>query len=121
MLCVTNAMPCRGADPRYGPDLEARDRWNSSVVSGRQRNNVPIARLLLQSGANADCRDADGNTPLHMAAEAGHLEMCELLMDFGARVRAQNSKGATPAHKVRSRCLGCCCPAIVGSNCCSSL
>lgn len=41
-------------------------------------------------------KDASGNTPLHYAAEAGYLSLCELLVTNGAKINAQNKSGETP-------------------------
>ncbi|GMF27305.1 unnamed protein product [Phytophthora fragariaefolia] len=41
-------------------------------------------------------KDAAGNTPLHYAAEGGHLTLCELLLANGANINAQNKSGETP-------------------------
>lgn len=41
-------------------------------------------------------KDAAGNTPLHYAAEGGHLTLCKLLLANGANINAQNKSGETP-------------------------
>ncbi|KAE9103197.1 hypothetical protein PF010_g13818 [Phytophthora fragariae] len=43
-------------------------------------------------------KDAAGNTPLHHAAEGGHLTLCKLLLANGANINAQNKSGETPLH-----------------------
>ncbi|KAG3255437.1 hypothetical protein PI124_g40 [Phytophthora idaei] len=43
-------------------------------------------------------KDAAGNTPLHYAAEGGHLTLCKLLLANGANINAQNKSGETPLH-----------------------
>ncbi|KAK1948282.1 Transient receptor potential cation channel subfamily V member 1 [Phytophthora citrophthora] len=43
-------------------------------------------------------RDAAGNTPLHYAAEGGHLTLSKLLLANGANINAQNKSGETPLH-----------------------
>jgi hypothetical protein len=42
--------------------------------------------------------DAEGNTPLHDAAEGGYLDFCAMLIKAGADVDAQNHAGETPLH-----------------------
>ncbi|TRM57323.1 ankyrin repeat-containing domain protein, partial [Schizophyllum amplum] len=37
-------------------------------------------------------------TPLHRAAEDGHLELARLLVDHGADIEAQEEEGRTPLH-----------------------
>ena len=43
-----------------------------------------MARLLLDSGAEVDARDGNGNTPLGFAAWAKSLGVVRLLTDRGA-------------------------------------
>ena len=43
-------------------------------------------------------------TPLHLAAQAGHLEMCKVIMESLSNKNPQNSNGNTPLHcSVRSK------------------
>ena len=59
-----------------------------------------MARLLVSElGANVNARDIDGWTPLHQAAENGHVEMARLLVsELGADVNARDCSGWTPLH-----------------------
>ena len=60
------------------------------------RQDVKIARLLLEHGADPNARQADDFTPLHGAAQNGQVEMVKLLLEFGAEVNVQSSGGLTP-------------------------
>jgi ankyrin repeat protein len=51
--------------------------------------------LLLDRGAAPAAVDREGNTPLHAAAEAGELEICEYLLLRGASRVAKNRRGLT--------------------------
>lgn len=51
----------------------------------------------LSSTLNIDDKDADGNTPLHVAASFGRDEACEWLMERGRAVFEINGQGDSPA------------------------
>ncbi|CAK9253192.1 unnamed protein product, partial [Sphagnum jensenii] len=42
--------------------------------------------------------DNIGDTPLHRAAEKGHLDVVKYLVEKGADVKAANKYGYTPLH-----------------------
>lgn len=44
-------------------------------------------------------RDSAGNTPLHLAAQHGHVAATALLLDAGCDVNAHYECGATPLHR----------------------
>ncbi|HLJ55892.1 MAG TPA: ankyrin repeat domain-containing protein [Chthonomonadaceae bacterium] len=52
-------------------------------------------RLLMRYGANADFRDANGETPLMRAAEYSNPATLRLLLDHGARVNVHPTGGDT--------------------------
>ena len=53
-------------------------------------------RYLLEQGVNRDKANINGWTPLHLAANSGHLETAKLLMVYGADLNARNIDGALP-------------------------
>lgn len=61
---------------------------------------VYCACLLIERGADPHVRDAEDNTPLHLAVS--HENVVNLLIQHGARVDAVNRHGDTPLHCVES-------------------
>ena len=55
-----------------------------------------VAKVFLLKGASRNLKKRDGTTPLHTAAEAGYLEVCELMIDLGVDVDAVNDDKKTP-------------------------
>ena len=80
---------------------------NSMDVSNRTplgwavfKNHILIAKLLLQNGADVNMGHGGTifNTPLHVAAGFGCLEMVEMLIRKGAEIEAKDYLARTPLH-----------------------
>jgi hypothetical protein len=67
------------------------------------QGDVAAVRTLIELGAdpNLAAPDAEGNTPLHLAAFSEHAEVIALLLQAGARRDARNDLGDTPLDYAR--------------------
>lgn len=54
---------------------------------------------VLKFGPDVEARKNDGATPLHLAAEYGHLELARILLENGADVNATKWPDRTPLYK----------------------
>lgn len=71
---------------------------HSACRWGKTKEEVS-ALLGGDAAAAANCRDPkNGNQPLHIAAQNGHLELVKFLVSQKADVNGQNGTGATPLH-----------------------
>ena len=61
-----------------------------------------VVQVLLEHNADVNIADKAGNTPLHLAAQAGSLEIVKLLLAKGADPNALTAKVAPPAGKAAS-------------------
>lgn len=50
-------------------------------------NNLDIAQMLLQAGADLMSRDKEFSTPLHLAAAEGNIDLVQALFDAGAQTK----------------------------------
>eukprot|EP00300_Choanocystis_sp_HF-7_P017608 c19776_g1_i1.p1 GENE.c19776_g1_i1~~c19776_g1_i1.p1 ORF type:complete len:681 (+),score=209.28 c19776_g1_i1:281-2323(+) len=66
-------------------------------------NHTQIESLLERNTRLVDSRDENGATPLHHAAEKGHLEVLFFLVQHGAIVNAVNDFRNTPLHQAASQ------------------
>ncbi len=57
-----------------------------------------IVEVLLEEGAGVNAQDKGGITPLHYAANHGHIKIVKLLLKNEANVNLQDKNGTTPLH-----------------------
>ena len=62
-------------------------------IASEQINEPEIIDLLVKSGANVNAQDAEGFTPLHMAAIHGNLKIVKTLFDLDADVNIVTTDG----------------------------
>ncbi len=82
-----------------GADIDAvsKNKLSATPLQGAAAmQNLELGRLLIQRGANVNCRGEDGGTPLHEVAGNGQMEFAKLLLDRGANVNAKDDSGKTP-------------------------
>jgi ankyrin repeat protein len=56
-----------------------------------QTGNFHIVEMLLNGGANYDCTDKHGRTPMNLAIQRGHGEISKLLTRFDAEKQRKRS------------------------------
>lgn len=66
------------------------------VATDYRKHVWQMLLLLLNYGALCDIIDANGDTALHLAAAAGHLEAAQLLLEHGAGLNKKNEYDWTP-------------------------
>jgi len=60
------------------------------------KGHEAVVELLLEKGADLECRSNNGWTPLFWAAEKGHEVVVKLLLEKGADVECKSDNGRTP-------------------------
>ncbi|KAM6220676.1 ankyrin repeat and SOCS box protein 3 [Rhynchocyon petersi] len=83
---------------RYGSDINgshSMSKWNALHQAAYQ-GSVDIIKFLLKKGADKECEDDFGITPLFVAAQYGKLESLTTLISCGADVNCQSLDRATP-------------------------
>lgn len=58
-------------------------------------SNYELARLFLEGGGDANSKDAEGDTCLHVAVRNGDVQIIFLLLDYGADLNRRNGKKST--------------------------
>ncbi len=65
------------------------------MLESAGRGDLEEVKSLLMAGADVNCRDQVGWTPLIKAAWMGHLSIVQHLLDHGAEIDQQNDFGYT--------------------------
>jgi len=82
-------------------DLEARDKHgHTALYCAAMRGHASVVRRLLEAGADADVKAADGSTALLAASRGGHVDVVDALLSSGrcADLEARNTRGRTPLY-----------------------
>jgi len=101
---------------RSGANLEAKGRFEQSfdktvstastplhIAAGRGYKSV--VELLIESKADINAKNGQGQTPLHIAAAFGHDSVVELLLARGADIGAKDGNARTPLHLAAAKQL----------------
>ena len=96
----------------YGYGVDQTDACGEYMLTmACQRLQSPGVNLLLSLGADTNCKNAEGNTPLLCAIDVSHhnapiaLEIVKALLAAGADIEARGYMDKTPFLKACSR--GC--------------
>lgn len=85
---------------RHAADLDLRANNGDAVIHLAARTGADRAlALLLSSGQRIETPNADGDTPLMVAAAAGQMGMGRFLLGVGAEIDARNKAGRTAADE----------------------
>ena len=79
-----------------------RGRSRTPLHDASLWNFSDVARILLEAGAEVNCADESGKTPLHLAAmgQGDDSAAClKLLLAAGADPNARDAEGNTPLHE----------------------
>jgi len=63
-----------------------------------RKENVEMAKFLVEAGADIHARNKQGETPLHYAVRKENVEMAKFLVEAGSNIHARNKQGETPLH-----------------------
>jgi hypothetical protein len=84
---------------KFSPLLAEIEKKSIGMASERPATEVPkyalAVELLIRSGKDINIQNAEGKTPLHIAAAAGHVEAVGLLLNAGIKTDIQDAKGMT--------------------------
>ncbi len=76
-------------------DSKGRIPLHNNAMKG----TLATTRLLVkEAGSNVNAQTFAGKTPLHLACEHGHFNICQYLVESGANLEAEDSLGEAPIH-----------------------
>jgi len=83
------------SQPTLDPNARGKN-GTTALINYVWRVRKDAVEKLLERGADVNAQDADGDAPLHGAAQMGDMEILNLLLDKGADPNIKNRLGGTP-------------------------
>ena len=88
--------------PSSGVIVNQKDTRGSTALhyaAKARTHNDRIIKMLIQSGADVNSLDDEGNSPLYKAAKSGHKAIARLLLNADANIEATDEEGTTPLRE----------------------
>ena len=109
-------MPTAGADISTEPDKEititstpntsmSSEMKDECLLAYAKQGDMEQIKQMIASGANINCSDEWGRTPLFNAAAYGHSDCVKLLLESGADIAASDSVLAMAAGSGNPECV----------------
>lgn len=84
----------------HGVEVNMVDSYGQTplhaMTYGASKAMVGAIQVLLNHGADLTAKNADYNTPLHLAAQSSEWEIVQLLLQHGADLDSRNQNGESP-------------------------
>lgn len=71
-------------------------RYNGKSTKKSDRDDVDLARVVVEAGANINEKDRNGNTALHYCVYYKNYELADFLIKSGVDLDIQDNNGNTP-------------------------
>uniref|UniRef100_A0A383VC11 Uncharacterized protein n=1 Tax=Tetradesmus obliquus TaxID=3088 RepID=A0A383VC11_TETOB len=97
---VAHLVKSSGKEPGAPQDAAGNSHLHNAVSGPEDLPDLVAA--LLAVGLPADAVNGDGDTALHVAARAGHVEACRALVAGGADVMRRNNKNRVPGNQLQA-------------------
>ena len=79
--------------------IDVVNQWRETALHlGVLKNSFGSVKILLENGAEIDCRDQWGETPLHNAVYECNYKLVEFLLERNANPNIANEVGLSPLH-----------------------
>lgn len=78
--------------------IDAIDADSNTALHLALINGSPSSKLLIENGANVNCLNKKGETPLMLAVKKHDMDAVKLLIEKNAKVNIVDQAGQTPLH-----------------------
>ncbi|XP_035692616.1 ankyrin-1-like [Branchiostoma floridae] len=87
---------------KVGAKVDSRNEKKATVHPKVNKRQGGAAQFVIETDAQGGSKSKKKATPLHKAADGGHVDVSKLLLNFGALVNSKDEFKNTPLHKAAS-------------------
>ena len=82
----------------WGQSTLSQAEANKQLLAAALHGNVQDIKRAMTLGADVNCKDSLGNTPLNMVAKLSYFKLVKYFIEQGANVNTANNDRITPLH-----------------------
>ena len=99
LLILSTTIYAQKSDSDTLPNIpEKQNLANKLLLAASLHGNVQDIKKAMSRGADVNCKDLNGNTPLNMVAKLSYFHLVKYFVEKGAEVNTANNEKITPLH-----------------------
>lgn len=97
-IIITSIFFCLTASNLIAQTPKNQEEANMRLLAAALHGNVQEIKKAITEGADVNCKDSSGNTPLNMVAKLSYYKLVKYFVEKGAEVNTANKDRITPLH-----------------------
>lgn len=96
--CIRGDLEAAERHLAEGADINVTRSDMPALLMAASEQHWHVVRALVEKGAEVNCKNRHGWTPIHIVAQHGHEDLVQLMIDNAALFNRKDNHGETPLY-----------------------